>query len=561
MTRPPLPQATSAIVIVATMAIIFIVGNSSMRPDLMEVRNLVTAREMVYDHHIMVPTMNGELRLEKPPLPTWVAAVVEYATPDNISAQRCVAAIMAMLWAMWLYLLTKAVTRNKRFALLATLLFATCYPVVLHARTATWDIFCHSLMQGAIYHIFLALYEEHRSATRHFAVGGLLFGLSFMSKGPVAVYALFLPFIISALCCKKPVMRGKYAALALGVAIAVVVSAWWYAYLWIFEPDATNYVVNKESGSWINHNVRPWHYYWRFFAETGIWSMLMLSSLYLWFKRKQVLDKQVCRQWTFFIVWTVSSLILLSLMPEKKMRYLLPMMVPCSLCMAYAIEFISKGTTLGRAMLAINKWTLVVVLVAIPAIVYYFIASNGQMSIFTFIIFTLGCLVAVISLILVKHTGQTSRLVMTIYAMFVWIALFVMPNIDSIFGNIDSRKISSLKNNATLKAMPMFYVNTEEHTFRIDMVYLTHHKITKITPGQLFQNGTTAFSPTLQLPCAILSDSTTAVAIHYAAKSANIQYTDYGSFDDNISKKRAHYNFGLCNYLTVLQPTTTDNDK
>lgn len=82
------------------MAIIFIIGNASLRPDLMEVRNLVTAREMVYDQHIMVPTMNGELRLEKPPLPTWIAAAVEYVLPDNISAQRTVAAVMAMLWAM-----------------------------------------------------------------------------------------------------------------------------------------------------------------------------------------------------------------------------------------------------------------------------------------------------------------------------------------------------------------------------------------------------------------------------------------------------------------------------
>lgn len=43
---------------------------------------------MANDGHWMVPTMNGELRLEKPPLPTWVAGIVECFVPDNIAAQR-----------------------------------------------------------------------------------------------------------------------------------------------------------------------------------------------------------------------------------------------------------------------------------------------------------------------------------------------------------------------------------------------------------------------------------------------------------------------------------------
>ncbi len=553
MTRLSSRQTLPAIIIALTMAVIFIAGNSSLRPDLMEVRNLVTAREMVYDQHIMVPTMNGELRLEKPPLPTWIAAAVEYVMPDSITAQRCVAAIMAMLWAMWLYLFTKAVTKNSRFSLLAMLLFATCYPVILHARTATWDVFCHSFMMGAIYHTFLALYGQ-RSEGKHFVVGGLLFGLSFMSKGPVSAYALFLPFIIGALCYRRPVMRGKYAALVLGVVIALVVSSWWYVYLMVFEPEAISRVMGKESGSWINHNVRPWHYYWRFFAETGIWSVLMLSSLFLWFKRKRALDTETSRQWTFFFVWTLSALVLLSLMPEKKMRYLLPMMVPCALCMAYAVYFISKGKPLGNTMFAINKWALAIVVLVVPAAIYYFIVRSGQMSIFAFVVFTLGCLAAVAALILARRAQQVRRLVVTVYALFVWIALFIMPNLDSIFGNVGSRKITSLKDDATLKEMPMLYVNAGEHQFRIDMVYLTHHKIKEITANGLFSKDGGSFSPTLPLPCAVLSDSATAADIRRVAQAQQIGCTDYGSFDDNISKdKRAHYKIGLCNYLTVLR--------
>ena len=552
MTRLSVSRHIPAIVIILTMAMIFIIGNASLRPDLMEVRNLVTAREMVYDQHIMVPTMNGELRLEKPPLPTWTAAAVEYVLPDNISAQRTVAAVMAMLWAMWLYLFAKSVTNNRKFSLFAMLLFATCYPVVLHARTATWDIFCHSFMMGAIYHIYRAMYER-QPATKHFVLGGLLFGLSFMSKGPVSIYALFLPFIITVLWYNPPKLKGKYTALITGIVIALVVSAWWYVYLIAFEPNATAYVINKESGSWINHNVRPWWYYWRFFLETGIWSILMLSSIVMWFKRHRNFDFHLSRQWSFFFFWTLIALILLSLMPEKKMRYLLPMMVPCSLCMTYALEYISKDTTLGKVFFQINKWAVAIITVALPAVTYYFIVRNGQMSIFTYVLFTLGCLVIIAWTLITLKATQTYRLVTIVYALFAWVALFIMPNLDSFFGNIDSRKISSLKDNATLKEMPMLYVTTGEHVFRIDMVYLTHHKIKEITPDKLFNQDCTTFAPRLPIPCALLSDSTTAVTIHAIARSEGIAFSDYGNFDDNISSNRkAHYKPGLRNNLTVL---------
>ena len=40
----------------------FFVDNSVLVPDIMESRNIVTAREMVYDGNWIAPTMNGELR-------------------------------------------------------------------------------------------------------------------------------------------------------------------------------------------------------------------------------------------------------------------------------------------------------------------------------------------------------------------------------------------------------------------------------------------------------------------------------------------------------------------
>jgi 4-amino-4-deoxy-L-arabinose transferase-like glycosyltransferase len=323
----------------------FFVNNSTIRPDIMECRNLITAREIVSDGNWLVPRMNGELRLEKPPLPTWIAAVVEYVTPNNLSAQRCMSGLAGVVLIFFFFLFGKSFS-NKSFAhglctrddrrdysLIAALMLLTCYNVVLMSRTATWDIYCHAFMMCGIYYLWLGLYEDNH-VYRHFSLAGVMMGLSFLSKGPVSFYALLLPFILCLILYKRVSLRGKYGALTLMIVICLALSSWWYIYLLMANPEYTRYVVNKESSSWINHSTRPWWYYWRFFAETGIWAPFMLMALYTPYWKKRL---QGYREYKFMLTWVIFSLILMSCTPEKKYRYILPMMIPCCYTMGFLI--------------------------------------------------------------------------------------------------------------------------------------------------------------------------------------------------------------------------------
>ena len=85
------------LILVILLFCTFFVHNQAIFVDIMESRNLVTAREMVSDGNWLIPTMNGELRLEKPPLPTWIAAMVETVSPDNLMLQRSMAGLAAVL--------------------------------------------------------------------------------------------------------------------------------------------------------------------------------------------------------------------------------------------------------------------------------------------------------------------------------------------------------------------------------------------------------------------------------------------------------------------------------
>ena len=117
-------------VILLICIISFFINNRVVVPDIMEARNMVTAREMVHDGNWLVPTMNGDLRLEKPPLPTWLTAVAEMISPDNLALQRAMAGFAAILLVAFFYLTAVQVMRNKRYAFISTILLCTCYNII-----------------------------------------------------------------------------------------------------------------------------------------------------------------------------------------------------------------------------------------------------------------------------------------------------------------------------------------------------------------------------------------------------------------------------------------------
>ena len=71
---------------------------------------------MVSEGNWLIPTMNGELRLEKPPLPTWIAATVETFSPDNLMLQRSMAGVAAVLLILFTALLAYRMTSNRIYA-------------------------------------------------------------------------------------------------------------------------------------------------------------------------------------------------------------------------------------------------------------------------------------------------------------------------------------------------------------------------------------------------------------------------------------------------------------
>ncbi len=100
-------------------------------------------------------------------------------------------------------------------------------------------LFCHlSTLFASLIHTYCSLrlfwvymaraLQGPTVVWRHFVAAGVLTGLSIMSKGPVLVYGLLLPFLISFSLTYRPAVRGKAVGVAMMIAVALATGLWWY---------------------------------------------------------------------------------------------------------------------------------------------------------------------------------------------------------------------------------------------------------------------------------------------------------------------------------------------
>lgn len=457
----------------------FFINNGAIFADIMESRNIITAREMVYDHNWLVPTMNGELRLEKPPLPTWIAAITEMISPDNLPLQRAMAGFAAVMLVLFFYKFATKLTDNRAYALVSSLVLCTSYNIILMGRTATWDIYCHAFMIGAIYYLYLAL-RQNTCKWTYFIGAGIFMGLSFLGKGPVSFYALLLPFVCAYILYyrKETQMKGKWIALAVMILIGIVLSTWWYAYIYIYHQEMASYVFHKESSSWSNHNVRSWYYYWQFFLETGVWSLLTLTTLLVPFWKKRV---ESSKEYLFCLSWMLLILFFLSLLPEKKTRYLLPILLPAALTMGHLFVYWIRQAKQkmpqlkDRVLYRINAYLIVVAALALPIALYLFMYREGRMGTGMFVWLVVLFLTVAVWLFRSAFKLQPFSFLMGIVALFAVAELFVMPYIGSFVSNSDPKSISATRENPELQPLPFYH--SKDEVLRIELVYEAHKKI------------------------------------------------------------------------------------
>ncbi|MEZ4858776.1 MAG: glycosyltransferase family 39 protein [Flavobacteriaceae bacterium] len=416
--------------------------------NIMEARNFITAREMIQDGHWLLTTMNGEPRYAKPPLPTWLTAFSGMLFGlKSLFALRLPAAIMGLVLVLSSYKLLQKITKDIRYAFISGLVMVTSFYIVTAGRDANWDIFTHSFMMLSIYFLYL-LFSSEEKKYQNTLLAALFFGCSFMSKGPVSLYALLLPFLIAyGIVYKYKNFKILILPLLLFLVISFVLSGWWYWYTYTFDPETVAKITERETSNWAGYETKPFYYYWSFFTQSGVWTIPAFIGLLYPYLKNRVFDKKA---YQFTFLWTMGSVILLSLIPEKKVRYLLPVIIPLAMNTGFYIEYLFRRFSEIKDKretypIYFNFGFIALIGIVFPVGGYLFL--KDQLSGSYWIWFVLLALVLFIMGVLLLKNLKRKRISLVFYltvAFIVAVICFGMPLSKTITVNPEFKGLSKL---------------------------------------------------------------------------------------------------------------------
>jgi 4-amino-4-deoxy-L-arabinose transferase-like glycosyltransferase len=211
-------------------------GFHLIEPD--EGRYAQIPKEMLLANSWVVPTLQGEPYLDKPPLLYWLVALSYHAFGITPAAARLVPAVCVHLTILAVYLIGRR-SIGQRAAFWAALLLSVAPGFVSVARLLLLD----GLLTLCVTLSVLCGYEAVR--TGRFQPGwwlasALASGLGFLTKGPISEVLLFVPLWAYAFLSGTSA-RVRWYWYALFIAIVIAVNVPWYVAMYREQPHFLGY--------------------------------------------------------------------------------------------------------------------------------------------------------------------------------------------------------------------------------------------------------------------------------------------------------------------------------
>jgi 4-amino-4-deoxy-L-arabinose transferase-like glycosyltransferase len=274
--------------------------------------NLATVQEMRRNEaagrpvNWMLPTLQGEARVVKPPVTAWIAAllvspadVAKLSNPDDAVRDRAMSDFVfrarlptlacSCLMLLGVFVLGRSLAGGDwRVGAVAALACASTVLFFQQGRRATTDL------QLAVWvtwtNALLAAAWFQRRVIIGYVGGGLAIGLASMAKGPhIALLMTVVPFAAFALLTRgrnaateagvasRPSRRDVRLCVAAGVLAALVVGLWWYVHVAATVPGIgdTWYREVTRHNAQVGRNVMtpdPWYAYTSFLGLLLPWT-------------------------------------------------------------------------------------------------------------------------------------------------------------------------------------------------------------------------------------------------------------------------------------------------
>ena len=323
---------------------------------IIEARVGITAREMWRAGEWVLPTMNGELRLQKPPLSYWAVQALSWlrGTWDDATL-RLPFALFALGAVGFTHAMGLRLGGASR-GFLAGVILLTSALFVKSGRTASADVALLFCVAGSWY-----FYVAARLADRAFlrVMLWIFLGLGILAKGPVVLAVVLLPMFVEAAVARSlrpfgplwsPVGILAFLALSLAWPAQVIfrlsgeMPATEAIHRWYLESFGKILPSDGiDEGYKFQRHAGPFYFYLlRFPAVIGFWTAILVPWAVGWLREgkpfRQLARLREGDPEILAPLWALTTLVFFSLISEKKTAYLLPILPATSLWLARTIE-------------------------------------------------------------------------------------------------------------------------------------------------------------------------------------------------------------------------------
>lgn len=415
--------------LIITSAILLLSHLGKPDVNIMEARNFISAREMVQNKEYLLTTLNNEPRYQKPPLPTWLTALSGSIFGFNsLFFMRLPVAIITIILVFVYFQLCRLMGMTEEISLIYSLVLVTSFYIFFSGRDNQWDMYAHCFMFISAFFLW-KLFNYDSYELRNSLLAGLFFGFSVLSKGPVSPYTLLLPFLLAYGIVYNIPFKRKWPYYLLVLLAGLTIGLSWYIYIRLVDAENFRNIVEEEAANWSSYEVKPFYYYWSFFLQSGLWALPSIIALVYPYLANRVSNLKAYR---FTFLWTVLSLVLMSLVPEKKIRYLVPVLIPLALNTGFYIEYLIRQKK--NSMSPTDRIPAIVIFAIFPLIgLIYPVAlpmilkEKTADNLFVYIISS--AVLLFLAVIIIKGIINTSfkHVFVCLIVMFITIVIFITP--------------------------------------------------------------------------------------------------------------------------------------
>lgn len=284
-----------------------------------EARRAIPAANIIKDGDWLLPKLNGELYITKPPLLYWLSATLSHFFGIvNEWTARIPSALSAFATAMLVFVYTRR-HYGVWAALFALQIVIANAGISMLGRQAGIEMLLSFLCFSSLICAFKYTYEQ--AGRKWLLLSYFLLGLAVLTKGPIALLFVTLPLLICALYQRKPRLWQALRDPVGWLIFLVVGSSWYLAVTWKMGFDIWQTIVQKDMAAKVYGNTgEPIYNYVLWIAADffPVFFLILISpiaTLRRW-KQHDVTTSLLIGLLVPFLIYTAFS--------DKHAKYLLP---------------------------------------------------------------------------------------------------------------------------------------------------------------------------------------------------------------------------------------------